>query len=134
MHIAQNITATCKKQGVTVKSMTSACGLGVNCIANMTRGSAISAVSLARIADYLGVSVDYLLGRVGEPEEHYRRGIAQNIAETCRTRGLTVEELLTACGLPARALDRAQGEDLSALDLARISARLDVPADKLLKP
>lgn len=43
--------------------MLSFVGLGINAISTMKQSGTVSAVSLARIADYLNVSVDYLLGR-----------------------------------------------------------------------
>lgn len=131
MHIAQNITATCKKQGLTVKGMTSACGLGVNCIANMTRGSAISAVSLARIADYLGVSVDYLLGRVSSPMEYYTpAGIARNISEACTQRGTTCAEMCARLNLPDDVCDGRR--EISARALAKIADYLKITTDELV--
>lgn len=131
MHIAQNITATCKKQGVTVKSMTSACGLGVNCIANMTRGSAMSAVSLARIADYLEVSVDYLLGRVSSPTEHYTpANIARNISEACNARRTTCAKMCASLGLPADTVNEER--EISAGTLAKIADYLGTTTDKLV--
>lgn len=131
MHIAQNITATCKKQGVTVKSMTSACGLGVNCIANMTRGSAISAVSLARIADYLEVSVDYLLGRVSSPTDYYTpANIARNISEACNARRTTCAKMCASLGLPADTVNEER--EIPAGTLAKIADYLGTTTDKLV--
>lgn len=60
--IAERIKAAAKSSGITVKTMLSEIGLGENTIQNMKK-SMPQADSLALIADYLGVSVDYLLGR-----------------------------------------------------------------------
>ena len=40
--------------------------LGVNAISQLSAGKEMSFITFAKIADYLGVSVDYLLGREGE--------------------------------------------------------------------
>ena len=60
--IATCIKQTAKKRGVTMKKLLADVGLGFNTMSNM-KTSMIMADSLARIADYLGCSVDYLLGR-----------------------------------------------------------------------
>ena len=43
-------------------------GLGKNVMSHLDNGSMIKADSLGKIADYLDVSVDYLLGRTNEPQ------------------------------------------------------------------
>ena len=51
-----------KKQGITAKKMLLDLGYSDNLISQWKKGSEPSAVKLGRIADYLGVSTDYLLG------------------------------------------------------------------------
>lgn len=60
--IATRIKQTAKKRGVSVKKLLADVGLGFNTMSNM-KTSMIMADSLAKIADYLNCSVDYLLGR-----------------------------------------------------------------------
>lgn len=68
---AQIIKATAKARGILVKNMLTECGLNINTLSTMTnRSSWISPHSLALIADYLDVSVDYLLGRTDNPNAH----------------------------------------------------------------
>lgn len=43
--------------------------LGINLISQLSKGSNITAINLAKIADYLGCSVDFLLGRDIESQE-----------------------------------------------------------------
>ena len=58
------IKSEARKQKIPITEMLSNLGLSKNALSSMSsRGSWISSDSLARIADYLGVSVDYLLGR-----------------------------------------------------------------------
>lgn len=58
-----------KKKDKSVLQVLSECGVNRNAVSSMTtRGSWISPDSLALIADYLGVSVDYLLGRTVSEE------------------------------------------------------------------
>lgn len=60
--IADRIKQCAKKQGISIKKMLSDIGLGCNTMANM-KLSMPKADNLAKIADYLNTSVDYLLGR-----------------------------------------------------------------------
>lgn len=45
-----------------------ACDLGSNTMSALYHGKSIAFDSLAKIADYLDCSVDYLLGRTDNPE------------------------------------------------------------------
>ena len=71
MYISQNtaerIKLIAKSKSIVIKDMLSACGLSKNAISTMlSRGSWLQANNLAKIADYLECSVDYLLGRTDE--------------------------------------------------------------------
>lgn len=65
--VAEKIKLTAKEKGITVKQLLSDAGLGFNTMSNM-KGSMPKADNLAKIADILGCSVDYLLGRTDNPE------------------------------------------------------------------
>lgn len=63
------IKETARKKNIKISEMLSQCDLNVNTLSSMNnRGSWVQANSLAKIADYLDVSVDYLLGRTGVPD------------------------------------------------------------------
>lgn len=62
------IKTMCKAKKVTMESVLSQCELGVNAIRQISETKGMSSYSLARIADYLDCSVDYLLGRTDNPE------------------------------------------------------------------
>lgn len=68
LNVAEVIKARAKQKGVILKDMLSELGLGSNTMSNMRHNRMIAADSLARIADYLDCSVDYLLGRTDKPE------------------------------------------------------------------
>lgn len=61
--IADKIKQLAKNKGLSLKQMLSDCELGINFVSQIASGSAITYINLAKIADYLGVSIDYLLGR-----------------------------------------------------------------------
>ncbi len=66
--LSQRIKEQAKKQRVLIRDMLSACDLSINAISQITDKKGLSCFSLARIADYLDCSVDYLLGRTDNPE------------------------------------------------------------------
>ena len=73
-YLTMRIRDTAKGNGITIKNMLVDCGLSINTLNQMTDKKGISCFSLNKIADYLGVSVDYLLGRTDTPTG-YSNGI-----------------------------------------------------------
>lgn len=64
-----SIKSIAKNKKISIGKMLSDCGLSKNALSSMqSRGSWLQANNLARIADYLDCSVDYLLGRTDKPE------------------------------------------------------------------
>lgn len=59
----ERIKGLCKIQKISMEQMLSDLNLGVNAVRQITDTKGMSSVSLYKIADYLGCSVDYLLGR-----------------------------------------------------------------------
>lgn len=68
-NIANNIKSIAKSKNVSVKKLLEDVGLGFNTMSNM-KTSMPKADNLAKIADYLDCSVDYLLGRTDKPDSH----------------------------------------------------------------
>ncbi|MDE5768678.1 MAG: hypothetical protein K2H82_04755 [Oscillospiraceae bacterium] len=66
--IAKRIKIKAKEKKITINQLLLACGLGKNTIVKMGNGTDILSQNLAKIADYLEISVDYLLGRKDTPE------------------------------------------------------------------
>lgn len=64
--IAKKIKILVKSKNISLKDMFSSIGLGQNTMANL-KTSMPKADNLAKIADYLNCSVDYLLGRTDNP-------------------------------------------------------------------
>lgn len=66
--IANTIKELAKAKKITIGKMLSDCELGVNTISSMQAGGFFPRLeSINKIADYLDVSVDYLLGRTENP-------------------------------------------------------------------
>lgn len=66
--VAEVIKKTAKSSNIQLKDMLIDLHLNKNTLSNMYNGSMLKGDSLARIADYLNCSVDYLLGRTDNPE------------------------------------------------------------------
>jgi len=67
-NIANRIKLRLKNQHINTKNMLADLDMGINAISEFSKGKHMSCISLARIADYLDCSVDYLLGRTDNPE------------------------------------------------------------------
>ena len=66
--VADRIKQVAKERDVLVKNILCDCDLNKNLLSTMlSRGSMPKADNLAKIADYLHCSVDYLLGRTDDP-------------------------------------------------------------------
>ncbi len=65
--IADRIKWRLKEKGIRTKDMLSDLDMGINAISEFAKGKQMSCIALARIADYLDCSVDYLLGRTDNP-------------------------------------------------------------------
>lgn len=67
--IAGRIKEYAKSKKTPIKKLLDECGLSKNTLSSMlSGGSTPKSENLARIADYLDCSVDYLLGRTDNPE------------------------------------------------------------------
>lgn len=65
----ERIKLLAKSKNIKIADMLNDCELNKNTLSSMSsRGSWIQANNLAKIADYLDCSVDYLLGRTDNPE------------------------------------------------------------------
>lgn len=73
--IAERIKTQAKTKKITLKVMLGELGLGINAISEFSKNKQMSCISLARIADYLDCSVDYLLGRTNDPQSHKGSGV-----------------------------------------------------------
>lgn len=69
VEIAQKIKDLAKEKEITIKDMLLEIKLNKNSINTLSNGSMIQCDSLAKIADYLDCSVDFLLGRT--PQKKY---------------------------------------------------------------
>ena len=67
--LAISIKNEAKKQGIIIKDMLSELSIGSNTMSALYHGKSIAYDSLARIADYLECSVDYLIGRTNVRNE-----------------------------------------------------------------
>lgn len=64
--IVNRIKELLKSKNITTKHMLTVLDIGINTLSEFSNGRNISCINLAKIADYLECSVDYLLGRTKE--------------------------------------------------------------------
>ena len=69
-NLAIKIKETAKIKNIVIKQMLIDCELGSTTMSALYHGKSIAFDSLAKIADYLDCSVDYLLGRTDNPNSH----------------------------------------------------------------
>ena len=65
--IANRIKARSRQQGITLRDLLAKLDMGINTVSHLAKGQELSCLALARIADELSCSVDYLLGRSDNP-------------------------------------------------------------------
>lgn len=66
--LSERIKSQAKTKGIRLKDMLLELDLNINTISQISDKKGLSCFPLARIADYLDCSVDYLLGRTDKPE------------------------------------------------------------------
>lgn len=134
--IASRINYLLKVQNKSQKIMLENCGLNKNSISTMTaRNSIPKADNLAKIADYLGVSVDYLLGRTNNPDIIvYDLGIIeQRIMLIATKMKLSKNKLLSNVGLNKSVFDNMKKGTIPSVDkIHKIADYLNVSVDYLL--
>ena len=65
--LAENIKIQAKARNVQLKDMFTELGMSKGTLSSLRTGRMIAADSLARIADYLDCSMDFLMGRTVDP-------------------------------------------------------------------
>ena len=66
----ERIKELCKRKKIGMEQMLIDLSLGINAIRLINDTKGMASFSLAKIADYLDCSVDYLLGRTDNPNSH----------------------------------------------------------------
>ena len=69
-NIATKIKEIAKLKNIPIGKMLTECQLGINTVSQLQGDKDILSKNLAKIADYLDCSVDYLLGRTDNPNSH----------------------------------------------------------------
>ena len=65
--IADRIKSRLKSRQILMRDMLVDLDMGINAISEFAKGKQMSCITLARIADYLDCSTDYLLGLSDDP-------------------------------------------------------------------
>lgn len=96
--IAEKIKKECMRQNVTVKTMLQELNTNKDVLYKMTHGGAPSYITIARICDYLNISIDTLLDRPAPPNA----AADINAAAECiaRARGVSADYVRGVLRLP----------------------------------
>lgn len=101
-NLVAKIKNRAKEKGVLIRDMLTTCGLNINALNQLTDRKGLSSFALARIADYLDCSVDYLLGRTDIPEVQRGEQTDQTYQIRIAARGGGVKDItLTSAQLAA---------------------------------
>ena len=68
VNISDRVRISARERNKSIGKLLEECGLHRNTLSNMKQGKEISSHSLAKIADKLGVSIDFLMFRTENPE------------------------------------------------------------------
>lgn len=125
------IKAMAIKRGVSIAALLKSCGLGKDAVNTMARrGSWLQADSLAKIADALDCSVDYLLDRTDNPDSHKQTvSIGGNVENGGGNVAIGAHNTINAA--PVNEQETALMDKYKALDPVQ-KAKLLLYADKLL--
>ena len=83
----ERVQSLIKQKGDTQKRILEICGLDENTLKKMTDKRGIASFSLAKIADELNCSVDYLLGRTNDPLSHKERSATLSVGNDFNNKG-----------------------------------------------
>ena len=126
--IANLIRLQTSTQKINISQMFTNIGLGKNTLSNLDNGSMIKADSLGKIADYLNVSVDYLLGRTDEPTPTFTNVGNNNNGNQAIHGNVTVSQPQETDNRDLQLLQMIQ--ELSPIDYARVVLFIDEMKNK----
>ena len=66
--LLNRIKEMCITRRISIATMLSDCGIAKNTVTNLNQGKDMMLSNAVKIADYLNVSIDYLVGRTDKPE------------------------------------------------------------------
>lgn len=85
-----NIEKICSSSNLPAAYIETESGVGKGLIGNLKKGSAPSVDKVAKLADFLGVSTDYLLGRTETPDGEYHYNNGDNSIQAIKNSSVTV--------------------------------------------
>lgn len=116
MYNAQNlvdkIKTKAKEKNILIRDLLKACDLNINALNTISDKKGLSSFSLAKIADYLNCSVDYLLGRTDNPNLNSQTETEKEIKfETFGDIIEFINALSKTYGIEFKIIDREETEE-----------------------
>lgn len=126
--LVEKIKNTAKSKNIMLKTMLSDCDLNVNTLNQISDKKGISCFGLKRIADYLDVSVDYLLGRTDNPNTN-KSGIITGDVKGINVKGDTSVKINTTVSKETAELMEML-QDLTLVERSRVVIMIDEMKNK----
>ena len=135
--LIERISRLCEAKGVSINQMLQDAGVSKSLVDNLKKGSSPSVDKIAFVADYLQVSIDYLLGRTdygSQKSEARNLHTLDKILEIMKEQHKTQKDLCDHLGINKQAFtDWKSGKSESYTGyIGRIADYLQVSADYLL--
>lgn len=129
----------CKERGVSPSAAARSIGVATANATYWKRGSIPKGETLQKLADYFGVTVDYLLGLRPLPDDLARvflsRDVGPNIADLRKAKGLTQMELSERTGIPIQSIQALEhgtgGRFLSDDELLRLATEFGIKPEQI---
>lgn len=141
-NLYNRIEGLCAKQGISAYRLCKDIGIRGSVLSDLRTGrkQGLSSKTLTLIAEYFGVSIDYLLGKeeAVDPKEDCNAGkcnLYEQIQQACKKSGLTVSAMCLALGMSKSTmsdLKSGRKKTLSSDTIAKIAEFLNVTADELI--
>ncbi|MDE7399579.1 MAG: helix-turn-helix domain-containing protein [Oscillospiraceae bacterium] len=136
--VIERVQSEIKQKKETQKHVLEVCGLSENTLKKMTDKNGIASFSLAKIADELECSVDYLLGRTNNPQAHIAKTATVSVGNDFNNQGVIGSIGNNNSPINIQAANSLDENDLAILNAYRSlnpmnRARLMVYADDIKK-
>lgn len=119
----ERIQTLIKEKGTTQKKVLKECGINENTLIRMTDNKGMSSFYLAKIADYLGCSVDYLLGRTDDPKGSADTYVGENNSGIVQAHNGSA---VVNTGTPDKRSTEVMEQFLTAFDKLEIEDKVEV--------
>ena len=125
---ALKVKQTAKERKIPLKTLLEKCDLNINYISDLSKGNQALVSNIYKIADYLDVSVDYLLGRTDNPNT-IQKGITTGDVKGINVTGDTSVKINTTVSKETAELMEML-QDLTLVERSKVVIMIDEMKNK----